>query len=67
MKRGGEGLLNLFEKEVWRKGFGKQGGSCEKRKKNPGCIFNLPPIDSAFLHPVSTLRPKKTLFLPDES
>lgn len=31
----GEGVLNLFEEEVWRKGLGREGGS----RKN-GCIFN---------------------------
>lgn len=32
MKKGvGEGVLNLFEEEVWRKGLGRKGGSRKKR------------------------------------
>lgn len=49
MKRGGEGLLNLFEKEVWRKGLGKQGGSCEKKKKKkPGVSLTCRPSSLHF-------------------
>lgn len=32
MKKGvGEGVLNLFEEEVWRKGLGRKGGSRKKK------------------------------------
>ncbi len=49
MKKGvGEGVLNLFEEEVWRKGLGREGGSRKKTGVSltqPSLFFNIPGLD----------------------